>query len=120
MEVGDWASQAAAIALAPAATTFASEAGREAWAAVRTIARSLLGLEEESAGGQEGTIELSDAARELSQHGRDDPATRNQIVRSLEAIKSDSAGAVFLTQVSGQASVGKIVSMGHVEGDVSI
>jgi LDH2 family malate/lactate/ureidoglycolate dehydrogenase len=129
MTVLDPISLTAAALVATAVQAFATEAGQSAWSGlsrlVKLIRTKLVGddagnraLEEVQAnpGDEIRTRELASA---IDRHVGADASFREQLAQLLREAQADPIVGQFVTTVSGNAQVGKIVNIRDVTGNVS-
>lgn len=59
-------------------------------------------------------------ANELKAHGVTDPSFGDELAHAISEVRRDPVVGRFVTEISGQARVGKVVSFGVIHGDVSL
>ena len=111
-----------------AAEAFGGEAGRSAWAGLRRLGefvRHKLGGDPEVAEvlndspDQPVETRTEIIATAIERHVQLEPSFRQELSGILREAQEDPAIAQFVTQISGNASVGKITNIGDVHGNVS-
>jgi hypothetical protein len=119
----------AAALLATAAQQFAGEAGKRAWSGIGHLVELVRG---KLASDPEGRAALAttDAtptdqasvhalAQALNRHVMSDPTFGAALAEAIRAAERDPAIGRFVTQISGNARVGKLVTIDTVHGTVS-
>jgi MoxR-like ATPase len=120
----------AALIAKQAAESLGSETGKSTWTAVTRLATL---VRRKLSSSPSGTIALNrlDAAPQdqaaiealaeaVREHSREDIAFHEELVRFLAELTNHPVVGYFVTQVSGEAHVGKLVQIDVVHGDVSL
>jgi hypothetical protein len=115
--------------LAKTLDQFAGEAGKGAWSGIGRLvglirshfaddnaAEAALAQVEATPASPEGAENLAQA---LDRHAAEDPAFREALRAYIREAQQDPATASFVTEISGNAQVGKLVNIDRVDGDVS-
>jgi hypothetical protein len=108
---------------------FAGEAGKSAWGGMKRLSEL---VRSKFAGDSAATAALDRleagppdepriraAAEALCDHAEGDEAFRAELEGLLAAVEQDRSTAQALTQIAGNARVGKVATFGDVHGDVS-
>ncbi|WP_298562493.1 hypothetical protein [Streptomyces luteogriseus] len=127
MDVGLIAAGVAALLAQSAGEEFARESGRAAWERIRGLLQSVRATLAGDARGAavlaaadvdpQNESALQDLAGELQQRARADEAFAS-LLAEIVRVSRENPRAGHIT-VEGQAQVGKIVSMGNVQGNVT-
>lgn len=119
----------AAALVAKALDEFATEAGKRAWAGLGKLvalvkskftgddeAAATLAGAEDTAGDQARVDAL---AASIDRHVSADPAFHAAVSKLVREAEGDPMVGTFVTKISGNAQVGKVVNISDVHGDVS-
>ncbi|MCK9922391.1 hypothetical protein MXD61_10965 [Frankia sp. AgPm24] len=119
----------AALLATRATEAFGAGAGRGAWDFVRRLAdlvRDRLGSDpgaaaalEELRAGPSDPARIRALAGFVQHYADDDPDFSDQLERLVREGSRDPVAGRFVTEVTGNASIGKLVNIAEVQGDVN-
>jgi hypothetical protein len=127
--MADATSLTAAALVASAYQAFATEAGKAGWAGLRHVIDLVRGKLSNDGRGQEALAEVEtspgdvDRVRQLADvlemHLVNSPDFGRELAALISTAEADPVVGPMVTQVSGNARVGKLVVINTVNGDVS-